>query len=204
MAMNKLTPRQSQILSLIQDNIRNSGYPPTRAEIATEMGFRSPNAAEEHLRALETKGAIELLPGISRGIRVISKARRRGLPVVARTSAGDPMLTQENIDDYYQIDPGVFQPRADFFLRVKGMSMRDAGIVDGDLVAVHATSTAESGQVVVARLDDEVTIKRFRQRGNRVRLMPENPAFPPILVEPREQSLIIEGVVVGVLRPSAP
>jgi repressor LexA len=200
MAITKLTTRQSQILSLIQDNIRNTGFPPTRAEIATEMGFRSPNAAEEHLRALENKGAIELLPGISRGIRVLSKTRRRGVPVVGRAAAGEPLLAQENIEDYFQIDPSVFHPRVDFLLRVRGTSMKDAGIQDGDLVAVHAVNHAESGQIVVARVDDEITVKRLRQRGNRVRLMAENPAFAPILVDLRQQSLTIEGLVVGVLR----
>lgn len=197
-----LTARQAEILAFIRAAIRRSGMPPTRSEIARALGFRSPNAAEEHLRALARKGAIELLPGASRGIRVVEEAdlHAPGLPVVGRVAAGQPLLAVEHIEDYQAIDPGVFHPRADYLLRVQGASMRDAGILDGDLLAVHATRTAGNGQIVVARLDDEVTVKRFRQRGSKVLLLAENPAFAPIEVDLGQQELVIEGLGVGVLR----
>ena len=193
-----LTPRQAQILELIRQYISDFGYPPTRAEICEELGFRSPNAAEEHLRALERKGAIEMLSGTSRGIRLVESM---GLPVVGRVAAGEPILAQENIEDYYNVDPAIFHPQADYLLRVKGLSMRDAGILDGDLLAVSSRRTEpENGQVVVARIDDEVTVKRFRRRGYQVYLLPENPDFEPIHVDLRESSLTIEGIAVGILR----
>jgi len=192
-----LTPRQKQILELIRESIDRRGMPPTRAEIARAFGFRSPNAAEEHLRALERKGMIEIVAGTSRGIRL---AARSGLPVVGRVAAGSPILAEEHIEDHYNISPDLFRPRADYLLRVRGMSMRDAGILDGDLLAVHRTGKADNGQLVVARLGDEVTVKQFRQRGAIVTLLPKNPDFAPIRVDLKEQPLVIEGLGVGVLR----
>ncbi len=197
--MEKLTPRQAEILALIREYVHTEGYPPTRAEIATAFGFRSPNAAEEHLRALERKEAIELLPGSSRGIRLLEDVED-GLPVVGRVAAGDPILAEEHIEDHYPVDPALFHPRAHYLLRVRGMSMRDIGIMDGDLLAVHRTRQAQNGQVVVARLEDEVTVKRFRQRGSIVYLLPENEDFEPIRVDLRQQPLVIEGLGVGILR----
>jgi repressor LexA len=202
--MDDLTPRQAEILALIQEYISDEGYPPTRMEIADAFGFRSPNAAEEHLRALERKGYIELLQGSSRGIRVLeSGAEPEGLPVVGRVAAGEPILAQEHVEDHYPVDPALFHPRAHYLLRVRGMSMKDIGIMDGDLLAVHRTRTAQNGQIVVARLDDEVTVKRFRRRGSIVYLMPENEDFEPIRVDLRQQSLDIEGLGVGILRNHA-
>ena len=195
--MSDLTPRQAEILDLIRASIAERGSPPTRAEIAEAFGFRSPNAAEEHLKALARKGVIELLPGSSRGIRLLEEA---GLPVVGKVSAGSPILAEQHIDAHYEVDPRVFQPRADYLLRVRGMSMRDAGILDGDLLAVHRTREARNGQVVVARVDDEVTVKRFQRRGDRVQLLAENPDYQPIIVDLRRQTLVIEGLGVGVLR----
>jgi repressor LexA len=177
------------------------GMPPTRAEIAKDLGFRSINAAEDHLRALERKGVIELLPGTSRGIRLKDSLRDQlGLPLVGRVAAGEPILAEEHIEARYQIDTGLFERSPHFLLRVQGMSMRDAGILDGDLVAVHRSTDVRNRQIVVARLEDEVTVKRYRQEGKRVWLMPENPDFQPIEVDLREQELTIEGVVVGVVR----
>jgi len=199
--MQDLTRRQQQILSLIQRVIRETGIPPTRAEIAKEIGFRSINAAEEHLRALERKGAIELLPGTSRGIRLKDALREQlGLPLVGRVAAGNPILAEEHIEAHYQIDPKLFASTPHFLLRVQGMSMRDAGILDGDLVAVHRSPEVRNRQIVVARLEDEVTVKRYRQEGHQVWLLPDNPEFDPIEVDLREQALMIEGVVVGVVR----
>jgi len=197
-----LTARQAEILSLIRTAIQRSGMPPTRAEIAKALGFRSANAAEEHLRALARKGFIELMPGASRGIRVTGHeaVAFAGLPVIGRVAAGQPLLAVEHIEERYAIDPVVFRPRADYLLRVKGLSMRDVGILDGDLLAVHATREARNGQIVVARVDDEVTVKRFRQRGAKVRLLPENSDFAPIEIDLNKQELIIEGLSVGVLR----
>lgn len=195
--MADLTPRQTEILELIRASITERGSPPTRAEIAEAFGFKSPNAAEEHLKALARKGVIELLPGSSRGIRLLEEP---GLPVVGRVSAGYPILAEQNIEAHYEVDPQVFHPRADYLLRVRGMSMRDAGILDGDLLAVHRTAEARNGQVVVARLDDEVTVKRFQRSGHHVQLLPENPEFDPIDVDLRRQSLVIEGLGVGILR----
>ncbi len=197
----ELTPRQQQILVLIQQRIEETGAPPTRAEIARAFGFRSANAAEEHLRALARKGAIELVKGTSRGIRLLHAYR--GLPVVGRVAAGSPILAQEQIETHYPVDARVFHPSANYLLRVHGMSMRDAGILDGDLLAVHQTPEAADGQIVVARLEDEVTVKRLRRdrrRPHRVRLLPENPDFEPIEVDLRRQVLVIEGLGVGLLR----
>lgn len=195
--MSELTPRQAEILDLIRASIAERGSPPTRAEIAEAFGFRSANAAEEHLKALARKGAIELLPGSSRGIRLLEES---GLPVVGKVSAGSPILAEQHIDAHYEVDPRIFRPSADYLLRVRGMSMRDAGILDGDLLAVHRTHEARNGQVVVARVEDEVTVKRFQRRGSQVQLLPENPEFEPIHVDLRRQSLIIEGLGVGILR----
>src|ERR687895_286754 len=203
--MDALTERQSEILKLIRELTEVSGYPPTRAEIAERMGFRSVNAAEQHLRALEKKGAIEISSGASRGIRVLDdrpagRGRLLELPVVGRVAAGSPMLAEEHIQGRYQVDPNLFTPRADYLLRVRGMSMRDAGILEGDLLAVHRTQEARTGQVVVARLADEVTVKRFKRRGHSVQLLPENPDFEPIEVDLRSEPLVIEGIAVGVIR----
>ena len=204
--MDELTERQSEILKLIRELTEVSGYPPTRAEIAERMGFRSVNAAEQHLRALERKGAIEISSGASRGIRVRdgrpgrTLGRLLELPVVGRVAAGSPILAEEHLQGRYQVDPNLFTPRADYLLRVRGMSMRDAGILEGDLLAVHRTQEARTGQVVVARLSDEVTVKRFRRRGHAVQLLPENPDCEPIEVDLRNESLVIEGIAVGVIR----
>ncbi len=199
--MRELTPRQKQILEMIQEFIVETGMPPTRAEIARELGFKSANAAEEHLRALQRKGVLELLPGASRGIQLKDSLRdQMGLPLVGRVAAGSPILAQEHIETHYKIDPQLFSPKPHYLLRVSGMSMKDAGILDGDLVAVHRTPEVRSRQIIVARLDDEVTVKRYRQNGSLVSLLPENDEFEPIVVDLREQALVIEGVVVGVIR----
>ena len=195
--MRDLTPRQQEILQLIRERIETTGMPPTRAELARQLGFRSANAAEEHLRVLARKGVLELVPGASRGIRLSDGG---GLPVVGLVAAGSPILAQEQIEGRYQIDAALFAPRADYLLRVRGMSMKDAGILDGDLLAVHRSAEARTGQVVVARLDDEVTVKRLRKRGHSVELLPENPDFAPIVVDLRRQELVIEGIGVGVIR----
>lgn len=199
----KLTARQQQILDLIRRHISASGYPPTRAEIAAELGFRSVNAAEDHLKALARKGVIELQRGASRGIRLLDSEEEEGLPVVGRVAAGQPILAQEHLEERYRFDPDLFHPRADYLLRVRGMSMRDVGILDGDLLAVHRTPQAENGQIVVARIGDEVTVKRLKRDGRspyRVQLLPENPEFDPIRVDLREQELVIEGLGVGIVR----
>ena len=199
--MRELTPRQKQILEMIQEFIADTGMPPTRAEIARALGFKSANAAEEHLRALQRKGVLELLPGASRGIQLKDSLRdQMGLPLIGRVAAGSPILAQEHIETHYKIDPQLFNPKPHYLLRVHGMSMKDAGILDGDLVAVHRTPEVRSRQIIVARLDDEVTVKRYRQNGPLVSLLPENDEFEPIEVDLREQSLVIEGVVVGVIR----
>ena len=199
--MHSLTSRQGEVLFLIQRVIRETGMPPTRAEIAEQLGFRSANAAEEHLRALERKGVIELLPGTSRGIRLKDSLRDQlGLPLIGRVAAGEPLLAEQHIEDYYQIDPQLFKSDPHFLLRVHGMSMRDAGILDGDLVAVHRSPEVRNRQIVVVRLEEEVTVKRYRQEGHQVWLLPENPEFSPIHIDLREKTMTIEGVVVGVVR----
>ena len=203
--MRQLTPRQNQILEVIQDFIAETGMPPTRAEIARELGFKSANAAEEHLRALQKKGVLELVPGASRGIQLKDSLREQiGLPLVGRVAAGSPILAEEHIETHYRLDPALFHPKPHYLLRVHGMSMRDAGILDGDLVAVHRTPEVRSRQIVVARLDDEVTVKRYRQTGSLVELLPENDEFEPIKVDLTEQAMVIEGVVVGVIRDGMP
>jgi repressor LexA len=203
--MRELTPRQSQILDMIQEFINETGMPPTRAEIARELGFKSANAAEEHLRALQRKGVLELVPGASRGIQLKDSLREQmGLPLVGRVAAGSPILAQEHIETHYKLDPALFDPKPHYLLRVHGMSMKDAGILDGDLVAVHRTPEVRSRQIVVARLEDEVTVKRYRQEGAVVWLLPENAEFEPIQVDLAHQALVIEGVVVGVIRDGIP
>lgn len=192
-----LTPRQAEILALIREFIESTGMPPTRAEIAKTLGFRSVNAAESHLKALARKGVITLVPGSSRGIRL---AQESGLALIGRVAAGSPILAEEHVEEHYQLDPKLFKPRADYLLRVSGMSMRDAGILDGDLLAVHRTQDVRNGQIVVARIGDEVTVKRFKREADKVMLLPENPDFTAIEIDLSRQSLEIEGLGVGVIR----
>lgn len=195
-----LTRRQQEIFDFIAQRIAGDGMPPTRAEICSHFGFRSPNAAEAHLRTLARKGAIELQSGSARGIRLPLGQSPGTLPVVGRVAAGSPILAQENVEDEVSAEPGLFHPAPDYLLRVEGQSMRDAGILDGDLLAVHRTPEARNGQIVVARIDEEVTVKRFEKKGSRVRLIAENPDYEPILVDLKRQSLFIEGLGVGVIR----
>ena len=199
--MIKLTARQAEVLNLIKNHITNTGFPPTRADIAKELGFRSPNAAEEHLKALARKGAIEMVPGASRGIR-IPNSQNEGIPIVGRVAAGDPILATENIEDHCKMPNEFFHPNADYLLRVHGESMREVGIMDGDLLAVHNTATANEGQIIIARVDDEVTVKRLKYGKEKwqVILLPENSDFSPINVDLREQEFTIEGISVGVIR----
>ena len=216
----KLTARQQQILELVESTIARTGSPPTRAEIASELGFKSPNAAEEHLQALARKGVIELVGGTSRGIRLRSSTLRAlnearshqfslplaslaqlTLPLVGRVAAGNPILAQEHIEQQYTVEAGLFARKPDYLLKVKGMSMRDVGIVDGDLLAVQKASEARNGQIVVARLDNEVTVKRFQRTPQGVELLPENPEFRPIVVAEGDESFSIEGIAVGLVRP---
>lgn len=200
----KLTERQSEILDFIRETLARRGLPPTRAEIVRAFGFRSPTAAEDHLRALAKKGAIELLPGASRGIRLRgaapAAAAAANLPLIGRVAAGSPLLAIENVEKHCPVDPAMFSPRADYLLRIHGESMRDIGMFDGDLLAVRRTPEARTGQIVVARLDDEVTVKRLERRGERWRLLPENPAFAPIEVDPGRHVFAIEGLAVGLVR----
>ena len=197
--MEKLTVRQVEVLDLIRTHISDTGYPPTRADIASELGFKSPNAAEEHLKALARKGAIEMIPGTSRGIRLPDM---EGLPIVGQVAAGNPILAEENIEDTCAVPPSLFSPRADFLLRVRGDSMIDAGILNGDLLAVHKTPEASDGQIVVARIDDDVTVKRLRRTKSKrnIRLIPENDDYEPIEIDLAAQNCTIEGVSVGVIR----
>ncbi|MBB6521570.1 transcriptional repressor LexA [Pseudoteredinibacter isoporae] len=198
--MIKLTARQEQVLDLIKSYIDDTGYPPTRAEIAKELGFRSANAAEEHLKALARKGVIEMIAGASRGIRL--PIEQQGIPLVGRVAAGNPILAAENIEDYCDIPSSFFHPSADFLLKVHGESMRDVGILDGDLIAVHKTERVHNGQIIVARIDDEVTVKRYEKINNQplIYLHPENEEFSTIEVDLREQDFSIEGLSVGVIR----
>lgn len=212
----KLTARQQQILELIQNTIASTGAPPTRAEIASELGFKSANAAEEHLQALARKGAIELVSGTSRGIRLKGSSRstrnsvdslsltlpglgQLSLPLIGRVAAGSPILAQEHVDRTYHLESSLFGEVPDYLLRVRGMSMRDAGIMDGDLLAVKSTKDVRNGQIVVARLGEDVTVKRLNQSGGRIELLPENPDYPVIVVDP-EESFEIEGRAVGLIR----
>ncbi|MBK9625399.1 MAG: transcriptional repressor LexA [Rhodocyclaceae bacterium] len=192
-----LTPRQSEILAFIRNSLEVFSVPPTRAEIASAFGFASANAAEDHLRALARKGAITLESGSARGIRLVEQL---GLPLIGTVAAGSPILAVENRLDTMRVDPALFSPRADYLLRVRGLSMIDAGILDGDVLAIHSTSEATNGQIVVARIGDEVTVKRFKRRGTMVELIAENKDFKPILVNTRNESLTIEGVAVGLIR----
>ncbi|MDE9534707.1 transcriptional repressor LexA [Xenorhabdus bovienii] len=199
--MKALTARQQQVYNLVRDHISQTGMPPTRAEIAARLGFRSPNAAEEHLKALARKGVIEIISGASRGLRLLLEEEgAAGLPLIGRVAAGEPLLAQEHIESHYKVDPALFKPNANFLLRVSGMSMKDIGIMDGDLLAVHKTQDVHNGQIIVARIEDEVTVKRFRQIGNRIELIAENPEFAPIVVDLSEQSFTIEGLAVGIIR----
>lgn len=218
--MIKLTARQEQILNLIREAIENTGFPPTRAEIAAELGFRSANAAEEHLQALARKGAIEISPGTSRGIRLRdmhadgasnrpslrqmalphASLMQLSLPLVGRVAAGSPILAQEHIEATYSVDPSLFSAKPDYLLKVRGLSMRDVGILDGDLLAVKKTDSAKNGQIVVARLGDDVTVKRYKKSGSVIELLPENPDFEPIRVDANEENFALEGLAVGLLR----
>jgi repressor LexA len=216
--MLKLTARQEQILNLIKEAIDNTGFPPTRAEIAQELGFRSANAAEEHLQALARKGAIEISPGTSRGIRLVGAAAApasdpvsaplphvpaallMSLPLVGRVAAGSPILAQEHVEATYSVDPAMFSAKPDFLLKVKGWSMRDAGICDGDFLAVKKVDSAKNGQIVVARIGEEVTVKRYRKTGSTIELLPENPDFSVITVDPQSDEFALEGLAVGLMR----
>ncbi|WP_201350529.1 transcriptional repressor LexA [Neptunomonas japonica] len=199
--MMKLTKRQEEVLECIRGHIEATGYPPTRAEIAKTLGFKSANAAEEHLKALARKGAIEIIPGTSRGIRLPElEAAEDGIPVIGRVAAGSPILAQEHIEEHCTISADFFHPPANYLLRVHGTSMKDIGIMDGDLLAVHQCTEARNGQIVVARIDDEVTVKRFKKEGHMVYLIAENTEFSPIQVDLRQQELSIEGLGVGVIR----
>lgn len=217
--MLKLTARQEQILNLIKEAIENTGFPPTRAEIANELGFRSPNAAEEHLQALARKGAIDIAPGTSRGIRLrnmhgpanpASAAKQMALPhpaiqqlalpLVGRVAAGAPILAQEHIEATYNLDPSLFSSKPDYLLKVRGLSMRDVGIMEGDLLAVKKVDSARNGQIVVARIGEEVTVKRYRKTGSLIELLPENPDFQPIRVEAGSEDFALEGLAVGLVR----
>lgn len=210
MNQKPLTKRQKEVLNFISDHIDSIGFPPTRNELSKHFGFRSPNAAESHLRMLERKGMIRIEAGHSRGITLTvlsrshlptAKTRHAPLPLIGRVAADSPILAQENIEREYRVDPSLFSPRPHYLLRVEGHSMRDAGILDGDLLAVHRTPVARQGQIVVARLGDEVMIKRFERRGHKVRLLPDNPDFEPIQIDLRKQALVIEGLGVGIVRP---
>ena len=196
--MIKLTARQQQVLDLIKTAIEETGFPPTRAEIATELGFKSPNAAEEHLKALARKGAIEMIPGASRGIRIADD--QSGLPLIGRVAAGEPILAQEHVEKHLDIPSNLFSPSADFLLEVHGDSMIEIGIMDGDLIAVHKTNQARNGQIVVARVGEEVTVKRLQKESNVVTLFPENKDYEPIVVDLTQESMDIEGLYVGVIR----
>lgn len=205
--MRPLTPRQEQVLELIKHTISDTGMPPTRAEIARQLGFRSANAAEEHLKALARKGVIEVLPGTSRGIKLNvpldDQGEEEGLPLIGRVAAGEPILAQEHIESHYQVDPNFFHPHADYLLRVYGESMKDIGIMDGDLLAVHRTKDVRNGQVVVARVEDDVTVKRIERNGSQVILHAENADFSPIKVDLTSQPFEIEGLAVGVVRSNS-
>ena len=199
--MHKLTSRQAEILGYIKDYLQDTGFPPTRLEIAQEMGFKSPNAAEEHLRALARKGAIEMLPGTSRGIR-LPISEQLGLPIIGQVAAGNPILAEESIADYCDVPPDMFNPKADYLLTVKGTSMVDIGIYEEDLLAVHKTDKARNGDIIVARIDDEVTVKRLETSRSiyKLNLVAENSEFDPIEVDLRSSNFAIEGISVGVIR----
>ena len=199
--MNKLTQRQSEVLGFIKNHIDETGYPPTRADIAKELGFKSANASEEHLKALAKKGAIEMIPGTSRGIKLPDN-KNDGIPIVGRVAAGNPILAEEHIDDYCELPASFFKPAADYLLEVRGDSMIEIGILDGDLLAVHRTTNVQNGDIVVARIEDEVTVKRYRKGRSKhqVTLEPENKDYSVIEVDLRDQEFNIEGLGVGILR----
>ncbi|MDK9560260.1 transcriptional repressor LexA [Gallibacterium anatis] len=209
MKSNKaLTARQQQVFDFVKQHLEQTGMPPTRAEIAKQLGFRSANAAEEHLKALARKGVIEIVSGTSRGIRLIGEVEaandeQDGLPLVGRVAAGEPILAEEHIEAMYQVDVNMFKPKADFLLKVQGMSMKDIGILDGDLLAVHSTKDVRNGQVVVARIGDNVTVKRFERKGNMLYLHPENSELSPIVVDLSQENVEIEGIAVGIIRNNA-
>ena len=195
--MEKLTKRQSEVLDLIREFLRVTGFPPTRADIARHFGFRSANASEEHLRTLARKGYITMLPGASRGIRLTDGV---GIPIIGKVAAGNPILSELHIQGRAGIDPNLFKPYADYLLKVRGMSMRDAGILEGDLIAVHRTKSVRSGQIIVARVNNEVTVKKFRRQSNEVQLISQNPEFPIIYVDLKREQFEVEGLAVGVIR----
>ena len=197
--MIKLTARQQEFLDLIKNAILTTCFPPTREEIAEQLGVRSPNAAEEHLKALARKGAIEMMPGASRGIRIVEE-QQLGLPIIGRVAAGEPILAQEHVEDHCEIPANWFKPNADFLLEVHGESMINVGIMDGDLIAVHKTEVASNGQIVVARVEEDVTVKRYQKNRNKVTLFAENDDFDPIEVNLKETNFSIEGLYVGVIR----
>lgn len=207
--MKPLTNRQQEVLDLLKRHLETTGMPPTRAEISRELGFKSPNAAEEHLKALARKGAIEIVAGASRGIRILSDSdsandEMEGLPLIGRVAAGEPILAEQHIEATYSVDASMFKPQADFLLKVYGQSMKDIGILDGDLLAVHSTKDVRNGQVVVARIEDEVTVKRFERKGAIIYLHAENEEFQPIVVNLAEQpNFEIEGIAVGIIRNNA-
>ena len=205
--MRPLTARQQEVLDLLKRHLETTGMPPTRAEISRELGFKSPNAAEEHLKALSRKGAIEIIPGASRGIRILDNSTNEefdGLPLVGRVAAGEPILAEQHIEATYRVDADMFKPQADFLLKVYGQSMKDIGILDGDLLAVHSTKDVRNGQVVVARIEDEVTVKRLERKGSTVYLHAENEEFAPIVVDLTQPTQFeIEGIAVGIIRNNA-
>ncbi|WP_108124398.1 transcriptional repressor LexA [Saccharospirillum mangrovi] len=198
--MLKLTARQQEVLDIIKEHLGATGYPPTRAEIAQKLGFKSPNAAEEHLKALARKGAIEMVSGASRGIRLPESESEAGIPVVGRVAAGSPILAQEQIEEFIEIPTGLFSPKADYLLQVQGLSMKDIGILEDDLIAVHKTDQARNGDIVVARVGEDVTVKRYERQGAIVTLYPENSDFDPIIVDLQQDDFAIEGLYVGVIR----
>lgn len=204
-----LTARQQEVYDCIKQHIDSTGVPPTRAEISRQLGFKSPNAAEEHLRALARKGAIEMSAGMSRGIRLLLEEENNeeewdGLPLIGRVAAGEPILAEQNVESTYRVDANMFKPQADFLLKVYGQSMKDIGILDGDLLAVHSTKDVRNGQVIVARIENEVTVKRFERKGDVIYLHAENEEFEPIVVNLREQEVFeVEGIAVGIIRNNA-
>ena len=206
--MKPLTARQQEVYDFLKHHLETTGMPPTRAEISRELGFRSPNAAEEHLKALARKGVIEIVSGTSRGIRLLIEQdpapQEEGLPLIGRVAAGEPILAEQHIEGTYQVDPAMFKPQADFLLKVYGQSMKDIGILDGDLLAVHSTKDVRNGQVIVARIEDEVTVKRLERKGSMIYLHAENEEFEPIVVDLNQQPYFeIEGIAVGIIRNNA-
>lgn len=205
--MKPLTARQQEVYDFLKHHLETTGMPPTRAEISKELGFRSPNAAEEHLKALAKKGVIEIVSGTSRGIRLLLEDNGQeepGLPLIGRVAAGEPILAEQHIEGTYHVDPTMFKPQADFLLKVYGQSMKDIGILDGDLLAVHSTKDVRNGQVVVARIEDEVTVKRLERKGSTVYLHAENEGFAPIVVDLTQPTQFeIEGIAVGIIRNNA-